>query len=166
MKLGDGVEQAIHSVAMLAGLSDGGVLSAAAIAEFHGVSVSYLLKHLQALSGAGILETLPGPKGGYRLAKAPAAISLLDIVLAVEGPAPAFRCNEIRQRGPNPVPDRFFAKPCNISAAMLRAERVYRAELAKTSVDDLITELTTLDDGTIAARGCAFLDIHERKAVR
>lgn len=166
MKLGDGVEQAIHSVAMLAGLSDGGVLSAAAIAEFHGVSVSYLLKHLQALSGAGILETLPGPKGGYRLAKAPAAISLLDIVLAVEGPAPAFRCNEIRQRGPNPVPDRFFAKPCNISAAMLRAERVYRAELAKTSVDDLITELTALDDGTIAARGCAFLDIHERKAVR
>jgi Rrf2 family protein len=151
---------------MLAGLSDGGVLSAAAIAEFHGVSVSYLLKHLQALSGAGILETLPGPKGGYRLAKAPAAISLLDIVLAVEGPAPAFRCNEIRQRGPNPVPDRFFAKPCNISAAMLRAERVYRTELAKTSVDDLITELTTLDDGTIAARGCAFLDIHERKAVR
>jgi Rrf2 family protein len=151
---------------MLAGLSDGGVLSAAAIAEFHGVSVSYLLKHLQALSGAGILETLPGPKGGYRLAKAPAAISLLDIVLAVEGPAPAFRCNEIRQRGPNPVPDRFFAKPCNISAAMLRAERVYRAELAKTSVDDLITELTALDDGTIAARGCAFLDIHERKAVR
>ncbi|MGO4565423.1 Rrf2 family transcriptional regulator [Rhizobium sp. 2YAF20] len=166
MKLGDGVEQAIHSVAMLAGLSDGGVLSAAAIAEFHGVSVSYLLKHLQALSGAGILETLPGPKGGYRLAKAPAAISLLDIVLAVEGPAPAFRCNEIRQRGPNPVPDRFFAKPCNISAAMLRAERVYRAELAKTSVADLITELTALDDGTIAARGCAFLDIHERKAVR
>ena len=166
MKLGDGVEQAIHSVAMLAGLSDGGVLSAAAIAEFHGVSVSYLLKHLQALSGAGILETLPGPKGGYRLAKAPAAISLLDIVLAVEGPAPAFRCNEIRQRGPNPVPDRFFAKPCNISAAMLRAERVYKAELAKTSVADLITELTALDDGTIAARGCAFLDIHERKAVR
>jgi Rrf2 family protein len=166
LKLGDGVEQAIHSVAMLAGLSDGGVLSAAAIAEFHGVSVSYLLKHLQALSGAGILETLPGPKGGYRLAKAPAAISLLDIVLAVEGPAPAFRCNEIRQRGPNPVPDRFFAKPCNISAAMLRAERVYRAELAKTSVADLITELTALDDGTIAARGCAFLDIHERKAVR
>lgn len=37
MKLGDGVEQAIHSVGMLAGLSEGGVLSAAALAEFHGV---------------------------------------------------------------------------------------------------------------------------------
>jgi Rrf2 family protein len=166
VKLGDGVEQAIHSVTMLSRLSDGGVLSAAAIAEFHGVSMSYLLKHLQALSGVGILDTVPGPKGGYRLAKTPEEITLLDIVLAVEGPAPAFRCKEIRQRGPNPVPDRFFATPCNISAAMLRAERVYRAELAKTTIADLGAELAALDDGTIAARGCAFLDIHERRTAR
>ncbi|MBX5159383.1 MULTISPECIES: Rrf2 family transcriptional regulator [unclassified Rhizobium] len=166
MKMSDGVEQAIHSVAMLAGLSEGGVLSAAALAEFHGVSTSYLLKHLQALSGAGILDTVPGPKGGYRLAKAAEEISLLDILLAVEGQAPAFRCAEIRQRGPNPVADRFFAKPCNISAAMLRAERVYRTELAKTSIADLGIELTALDDGSIAARGCAFLEIHERKTAR
>ena len=166
MKLGDGVEQAIHSVAMLSGLSHGGVLSAAALAEFHGVSTSYLLKHLQALSGAGILDTVPGPKGGYRLAKAPAAITLLDIVLAVEGPAPAFRCNEIRQCGPNPSPARFFEKPCIIAAAMLGAERVYRAELAKTTIADIIADLTALDDGTIAARGCAFLEVHERKSIR
>ncbi|WP_283195463.1 Rrf2 family transcriptional regulator [Rhizobium sp. AN80A] len=166
MKLGDGVEQAIHSVAMLSGLSEGGVLSAAALAEFHGVSTSYLLKHLQALSGAGILHTVPGPKGGYRLARPAKKITLLDIVLAVEGPAPAFRCNEIRQRGPNPAPDRFFAKPCNISAAMLKAERVYRAELAKTTIADLGAELAEIDDGTIAARSCAFLELHERRTAR
>lgn len=166
MKLGDGVEQAIHSVAMLSGLSEGGVLSAAAPAEFHGVSTSYLLKHLQALSGAGILHTVPGPKGGYRLARPAKKITLLDIVLAVEGPAPAFRCNEIRQRGPNPAPDRFFAKPCNISAAMLKAERVYRAELAKTTIADLGAELAEIDDGTIAARSCAFLELHERRTAR
>jgi Rrf2 family protein len=166
MKLGDGVEQAIHSVAMLSGLSDGGVLSAAALAEFHGVSTSYLLKHLQALSGVGILATVPGPKGGYKLAKAPEDISLLDIVLAVEGPAPAFRCNEIRQRGPNPVGSHLFAKPCNIASAMLKAERAYRAELAKTSVADLGVQLAALDDGSIAARSCAFLELHERKQAR
>lgn len=166
MKLGDGVEQAIHSVAVLAGLSDGGVLSAAAIAEFHGVSPSYLLKHLQALSGADILHTVPGPKGGYRLAKGAKDISLLDIVLAVEGPEPAFRCSEIRQRGPNPLPARYFTKPCQVSAAMLRAERAYRAELAKTSIADILTELAADDDGGIAARGCAFLEIHERKTAR
>lgn len=166
MKLGDGVEQAIHSVALLSGLSEGGVLSAAAIAEFHGVSTSYLLKHLQALSGAGILETVPGPKGGYRLAKKPEGISLLDIVLAVEGPAPAFRCAEIRQRGPNPLPQRYFSQPCQISAAMLRAERAYHAELAKTSIADILAELSAADDGGIAARGCAFMEINERKTAR
>ncbi|CAN7154843.1 RrF2 family transcriptional regulator [Rhizobium sp. LjRoot258] len=166
MKLGDGVEQAIHSVAMLAGLSEGGVLSAAALAEFHGVSTSYLLKHLQALSGAGILNTVPGPKGGYRLAKQTDDISLLDIVLAVEGPEPAFRCSEIRQRGPNQLPQRYFAKPCQISAAMLRAERAYRAELAKTSIADILAQLTADDDGGIAARGCAFLEMNERRAAR
>ncbi len=166
MKLSDGVEQGIHCVAVLSGLSEGGVLSAAALAEFHGVSTSYLLKHLQALSGAGILETVPGPRGGYRLAKKPEDISLLDIVLAVEGPAPAFRCSEIRQRGPNPLPQRYFTKPCQVSAAMMRAERAYRAELAATSIADILAELSADDDGGIAARGCAFMDMHERRAAR
>jgi len=166
VKLGDGVEQSIHCTAVLSGLSEGGVLSAAALAEYHGVSTSYLLKHLQALSGAGILETVPGPKGGYRLAKKPEDISLLDIVLAVEGPAPAFRCSEIRQRGPNPLPQRYFTKPCQVTAAMLRAERAYRAELANTSIADILAELSADDDGGIAARGCAFMEIHERKAAR
>lgn len=165
MKLGDGVEQAIHSVGMLAGLSEGGVLSAAALAEFHGVSTSYLLKHLQSLSSAGIVATVPGPKGGYRLARANDKITLLDIVLAVEGPQPAFRCAEIRQRGPNPLPGRYFTKPCGINAAMLKAEKVYRAELAKTSIADILGDLAANDDGGIAARGCAFLELNERKTM-
>jgi Rrf2 family protein len=164
MKLGDGVEQAIHSVVMLTGLSPHGVLSAAALAEFHGVSTSYLLKHLQALSGAGILHTVPGPKGGYRLAKPPEKITLLDIVLAVEGPEPAFRCNEIRRRGPSPPSARVLKKPCQINAAMLRAEQAYRAELKRVTIADIVAEVNALDDGSIARRGCAFLAIHERKS--
>ncbi|MNL43320.1 hypothetical protein D3C87_1658270 [compost metagenome] len=88
---------------------------------------------------------------------------MLDIVLAVEGPAPAFRCAEIRQRGPNPLPARYFTKPCQINAAMLKAEKAYRAELAKVSVADLLADLGAADDGGIAARGCAFLELHERK---
>jgi len=164
LKLGDGVEQAIHSVGMLAGLSGDGVLSAAALAEFHGASTSYLLKHLQALSGAGILQTVPGPRGGYRLARRTDEITLLDIVLAVEGPASAFRCKEIRQRGPNPLPQTSFTRPCGINAAMLRAERAYRAELAKTTIADILAGLAQEDrDGAIAARGCAFLEHHERR---
>lgn len=162
MKLSDGVEQAIHSVAMLASLAGDEVLSAAALAEFHGVSQSYLLKHLQALSRAGILGTVPGPKGGYHLAKAPGDISLLDVVLAVEGPEPAFRCKEIRRNGPNPVADGYFTAPCQISAAMLRAERSYRSELRNVTIAHLLAEVQRDDDGTLAARSCAFLDANVR----
>jgi Rrf2 family protein len=164
MKLSDGVEQAIHSVTMLAHLTPEGVLSAAALAEFHGVSPSYLLKHLQALSGAEIVETIPGPRGGYKLARPAAEVSLLDIVLAVDGSQPAFRCNEIRQRGPNPLPTR-PTKPCGIAAAMLKAERAYRAELARVSISDIIGDLNATDmTGEIAARSCAFLEINERRS--
>lgn len=162
MKLGDGVEQAIHSVAMLASLQPGGVLPAAALAGFHGVSPSYLLKHLQALSVAGVLESVPGPTGGYRLARPPERISLLDIVQAVEGAGPAFRCSEIRQRGPNPLAKK-PTRPCEINAAMLKAELAWKQELARVSVADLGERVEANDaDGAIKARQCGFLQEHER----
>ena len=162
MKLSDGVEAAIHSAATLAGLENGATMPGAALAEQFGLSPSYLLKHLQAMAGAGLLESVPGPKGGYRLAKAADKITLLDIVLAVEGPEPAFRCAEIRQRGPNPVARHFFKMPCAVNAAMLKAERAYRAELRKIRVADLAGDSGSALGKAIATRTCAFFDLHER----
>lgn len=162
MKMGDGVEQSIHCVLLLSGLSQTGVLAAQALAEFHGVSPSYLLKHLQAMAGAGVLESVPGPKGGYRLARAADKITLLDIVLAVEGPEPAFRCAEIRQRGPAPVASHFFKSPCAVNAAMLKAEKAYRAELRQVTIADLGGRGGSDLGKAIAVRTCAFFDLHER----
>ncbi|MGD1886994.1 MAG: RrF2 family transcriptional regulator [Cohaesibacteraceae bacterium] len=163
MKLSDGIEQAVHSVTMLASLEDGQVLSAAALATFHGVSPSYLLKHLQALSRARILATVPGPKGGYHMAKKPERVTLFDIVIAIEGSQPAFRCKEIRRNGPNPLPDKAFTAPCQINAAMLRAEQSYRNELRKVTIASLLEQLSEEDrDGAITRRACAFLEGHVR----
>jgi len=162
MKLSDGVEQAIHCVLLLSGLKADGVLPAQALAEYHGVSTSYLLKHLQALARARIVESVPGPKGGYRLARGADRITLLDIVLAVEGAEPAFRCAEIRQRGPDPLPQWAFRNPCAINAAMLRAEQAYRAELRKTRVSDIFDAGTPLGEA-INRRACAFRERHERR---
>ena len=44
------------------------------IAEFHGVGAPYLSKHLQTLARAGILESVAGARGGYRLARPAAEI--------------------------------------------------------------------------------------------
>lgn len=164
MKLGDGVEQAIHCVSVLACLPKDGVLSAAALAEFHGVSTSYLLKHLQSLSRAGIVKTVPGPKGGYLMAKPASRVTLLDVVLAVEGPEPAFRCKEIRQKGPFPISGEHYRAPCQINAAMLRAEQSYRNELRAITIEQINDQVSKEDkDGAIAARGCKLLDMHLRQ---
>ncbi len=164
MKLGEGVEAAIHSAIVLASLPRDATLPAAALAEYHGVSASYLLKHLKDLVAAGILVSVSGPAGGYRLGRRTDAISLLDIVLAVEGPKPAFRCAEIRQRGPLKLEPAVYAKPCGINAAMLRAERAYRAVLAETKLSSLIEEYEADADPRAVAFSCAFLDRNQRVA--
>lgn len=165
MKLGEGVEQAIHCVVLLSGLPVDGVLPASALAEYHGVSTSYLLKHLQALANAGLLLSVPGPKGGYRLAREPKYISLLDIVLAIEGSEPAFRCSEIRQRGPSPIASHFHKAPCGVNVAMLRAEKAYRAELEKVSIADLSADPRSALGAAIASRSCGFLAEHQRRTL-
>jgi Rrf2 family protein len=162
MKLSEGVEAAIHCAATLAGLEDEATLPGAALAEQFGLSASYLLKHLQALTAAGVFESVSGPAGGYRLARRPEDISLLDIVLAVEGPQPAFRCGEIRRRGPAKLPASAYVKPCGINAAMMRAEKAYRASLAAERLSGIVAEYLVDADPRSIAAGCAFIERHQR----
>lgn len=162
MKLSDGVEAAIHCAATFAGLEGVSTLPASALAEAFGLSPSYLLKHLNALSSAGILESVPGPHGGYRLGRPAERITLLDIVLAVEGPQPAFRCADIRRGGPVKLPDSVYVKPCGIKVAMLKAERAYRAALAQTRLSDIVADFQTEADPRAVAANCAFIARHQR----
>jgi Rrf2 family protein len=163
MKLGEGVEAAIHCAAMLAGVDGDATMSGAAMAEAFGLSPSYLLKHLNMLSAARILESLSGPAGGYRLARPAERITLLDIVLAIEGRQPAFRCGEIRRNGPVRLDPSAYVKPCGINAAMLKAERAYRAVLAEARLSDLVAEYMTDADPRSVAAGCAFVARYQRQ---
>jgi Rrf2 family protein len=162
MKLGEGVEAAVHCAAMLAGVDGEATLPASALAEAFGLSPSYLLKHLNMLSAARILESVSGPAGGYRLARPAERISLLDIVLAVEGREPAFRCGEIRRNGPVKLDASAYVKPCGINAAMLKAERAYRAALAETRLSDIVADYEAEGDPRSLAASCAFVARHQR----
>jgi len=62
---------------------------------------------------------------------------LLDIVLAIEGPQPAFRCTEIRQRGPCAAPPSACRKACPIARAFLAAETAWRQSLAEVTMADM-----------------------------
>lgn len=137
MKMSDGIEWAIHCCSLLAVLPEGAALPVSALAEFFDVPQAYLAKHLQHLSRAEIVTSARGPGGGYSLARTPQEISLLDIVEAIDGRDPCFRCTEIRQRGPSGVDASHYLKPCGIAVAMLKAERAWRNELARVSIQDM-----------------------------
>lgn len=77
-------------VAFHAGRGGSGPLAGAAdIADRLGVARRGLEPVLQALSRAGLLDSLRGPRGGYRLARRPRDVALTEVVAAVaEGADP------------------------------------------------------------------------------
>ena len=137
MRLSDGVEWGVHVCVVLAALPDDAALPAAKLAEYHGVPAAYLAKHLQALAGAGVLQTVKGARGGYRLARPAAEITVLEVVEAIDGDESAFRCSEIRRRGPMAMPAREYTKACGIHMVFTRADEAWRAELARTTIADV-----------------------------
>jgi len=138
VRLSEGVEWGLHCVTLAAVLPPGAALPATRLAEYHDVPTAYLAKHLQALSRAGVLEAVPGPRGGYRLARPAGDVSVLDVVEAIDGVEPAFRCTEIRRKGPARLPAREYRLPCSIHVVMNRADATWRAELARTSIADVV----------------------------
>jgi Rrf2 family protein len=138
MRLGQGVEWALHCCSILAAVPVDRVMPATKLAEMHDVPATYLAKQLQALSLAGIVESLPGPRGGYRLARSADTITVLDVVLAIEGEEPAFTCTEIRQRGPGACAPSAYPKPCGIARIMWEAEDAWRASLGERTIADLL----------------------------
>ncbi len=157
MRLSEGVEWGLHSATLLALLPPGVAMPAAKLAEYHGVPEAYLAKHLQALSRAGVVESVPGPRGGYRLARPADDISVLDVVEAIDGEEAAFRCTEIRRRGPTALPDSAYRRRCGIDTVMLQADRAWRAELRQQSIGDVVRSLAATVPPEAAEKGAAWL---------
>lgn len=158
MRLGEGVEWALHCTTVLAFLPADGALPAARLAEYHAVPAAYLAKHLQALSRAGIVESARGPKGGYRLSRPPAEITLLEVVEAVEGPESSFRCTEIRQQGPTKCAPRSYSPVCAIAGVMREADMAWRDRLAQTSVGDIAAGVASDVSAEVAAKAAAWFE--------
>lgn len=72
----------------------GGRVNAAQLAEETGLPVPTVQKLVSRLAAAGLLHSARGAGGGLRLARPAAAISLADIVEAVEGPIVMTACVE------------------------------------------------------------------------
>lgn len=60
-------------------------VGATEIAKAQGIALEYAQQILQRLRRGGIIASVRGPQGGYKLARTPREISLKDILLAAEG---------------------------------------------------------------------------------
>jgi Rrf2 family protein len=139
--MNQGVEWAVHVLLSLSWWDGDEPVSTSVLAKNFGLPPAYLNKQLQALTRAGLLESLPGARGGFRLARSADKITLMDVVTAIEGPEHAFRCTEIRRHGAGGTgPARFFEEACAVTTSMRRAELAWRKALAAQTIADVGAE--------------------------
>ncbi len=132
--MGRGVEWAVHSCVNMAWTPAGEAVNSARLAEYYKLPGAYLNKQLQALVRAGILGSVSGPRGGFHLARRPENVTVLDIVLALEGPDPVFRCEGILGNVPDADTEQNFVRTCLISQTMRQAELAWRQALARQTI--------------------------------
>jgi Rrf2 family protein len=87
MKLTRASSYALHAVAYMAMQKQHDKpVASHLIAQQRKIPERFLLKVLKPLVSARVLMSIKGPNGGYRLAKKPGDISMLEILEAVDGP--------------------------------------------------------------------------------
>lgn len=126
MKYSIGVEYSLHCLLYMINIPEGKAVGIKDLAEFQGVSETYLSKAFTKLKRTGIVKSSPGVNGGYELFRAPEDISFWDVIEAIEGTEPIFQCAEIRQKeillDKSNLPDTHTKCPCLIKSVMTEAE--------------------------------------------
>jgi Rrf2 family iron-sulfur cluster assembly transcriptional regulator len=92
VKLSTRGRYAVMAMVELAGCGEGKPMSLAEIAERQEISLSYLEQLFAKLRRAGLVKSLRGPGGGYRLARCRDEVRIADIIYAVDEPIQAVRC--------------------------------------------------------------------------
>ena len=132
----------VHVCLTLACAPPGTSLQASSLAEFHGLPKPYLIKQLQALVKSGVLRSSPGVRGGFSLARPSAEITMMDIVVAVEGRGDLFQCTEIRKGGVLALSAPGTGNlPCIVQIEMNKAEMAWRKTLASQTLESLAKSL-------------------------
>ena len=83
---------AVTAMVDLAMQHGSGPVTLAEISQRQKISLSYLEQLFGKLRRRALVESVRGPGGGYRLAKDVAAVSVADIIVAVDEPIDATQC--------------------------------------------------------------------------
>jgi len=102
------------------------------IARRQNIPLPYLGKIVQALARGGIVHTERGPRGGVRLARVASAITVRQVIEAVQGPIALSRCL-IEQDHDCPVNN----PNCPVRQVTSRLQDIVTRELDSVSLADL-----------------------------
>ncbi len=91
LRISEAAVLAVHTAALLAGEEDR-VMTTHEVAGFLNASEAHLSKVLQRLSKTGLVTSVRGPKGGFRLARPARTVTLLEVYEAMDGPLPEKEC--------------------------------------------------------------------------
>ena len=130
MKLNRSTGYGLLAVAYIAQNKDQGLILSQDVSKKYNISLEYLLKIMQQLVRARILQSKRGPRGGFSMARPATKITMLDVVEAVEGTFDiSLGFEECAPR------DKFAAKT---ERAYAKAVAQYKVELKKVKLSDLI----------------------------
>ena len=101
-------------------------------AEF--VPHQYAYKILKKLENAGILQSIRGRDGGYRLAKPMSGFTLYDIVTALDENSLIFEC----LRDDNTCVFKTASKPCSVHDEFKRLQKRLISEMNNVTMDKVI----------------------------
>lgn len=119
------------------------------IAERFGVPTALLMNVLKTLCRQDLVTSSRGAKGGYRLARSAAEISLSDIIFAVEGPVHFVQCTE-RTDGSTVRCD--LTEVCPVRKPVLQIHRRLNEFLREITLGDIVT------DARADRKGCTSID--------
>jgi Rrf2 family protein len=138
---GAGAEYALHSLLALAARRE--PVSVRDLARFQDLPERFLAKLFTRLEKAGLVQATEGARGGFALARAPARISVRDVLEAVDAGRTLFECAEIRRHcalfGAAP-PAWSISGMCRIHLFMREAEGALHGFLASKTLADLSHE--------------------------
>lgn len=116
MRYSNATNYALHTMVHLMLQPGDNSVGVQELAEMQHLSPTYLSKILTKLAKAGLIESTPGAKGGYKISRKKHEISFLDVIHATEGDTSLFDCS-IHHEG------------CLIENVMRQAEENMKAEL-------------------------------------
>jgi Rrf2 family protein len=111
------------------------------IAAAMDIPVRYIPQILANLVRTGLLKAVSGPDGGYTLARNPADISLLDVVVAAEGPVELDAC--VLRGGPCD-----WEHACPLHVPWTGAQEALSEQLSKWNLETLARTDQEIELGT------------------